>query len=760
MESKELAQIHLQDLRKSGLSDETVLKAEIKSVPPDIFKKKLGFDSGITSVYELPYDKSFSRFKAFLNDGRTQYLQIKETGNRLYIPADVKPALSDPSIPLFITEGEKKALKACQEGLFCIGLSGLWNWSNGTKELIPDFDLIACKDRHIYITPDNDWLKPNKHGYRKNLRNAVYELAEKLREREAKVFIVELPQGDLKGLDDYLCNYKVEEFKKLPVKDMTSKKTKKPKEKRTSQSDRLIQIASRFKLFHDDSKEAFAFIDNQAIAIRGRAFKQRLSQELWLAEGKAPSAETLQQALNVIEAQAIFDGEPLKLFNRVGEFEGKFLYDLADGRVVEVTPEGWTVKNSPILFRRYSHQQRQAEPKRGGDIEVLFNFLNVSAEQRILTAVYLVTCLIPEIPKPLIYGYGDKGSGKTTASMTFKKLLDPSKVETLITPKDYNEVIQVLEHHAFIPLDNISSFPDWLSDLLSQACTGGGFQKRMLYTDSDTIIYKIKRAVFINGINLLIGRPDLMDRTILLHMERIRPNMRKTEHELNLSFDKHRPYLLGAMFDALSMAMRIHPTLKFDSLPRMADFIVWGSAVAHALGYKIDDFLTAYNTNIKRQNAEIISNNTLAQAVIQFMKDRDSWGGTVAEVYSELCELVAVSREDRTFPKHGNKLRKHLERIKDNLLDYDIAFSIADFHHRKGVPITLTKLTTEGLAFLSSPSSPSTQPNKIKDLRCEDTVKIREDTTKVSSQYNSLKNKENEDGEDSEDKILIFEGEL
>jgi len=664
-----------------------------------------------------------------------------------------KAILDDYRLSLFVTGCEEAAVKVWGKWqLPCIVPANFW--SNNGEELV-DLSQIALRNRTIHIISDN--------GYEENP-----ELIRNLKAKGAEVSVIRLPKGE--DLSSFLDRQGVEELYRLirTAEDRKQSGKEDPKKKsKLSQAEKLINIAKTFKLFHDDSKEAFAFIDNQAIAIRSRAFKQRLSQELWLAEGKAPGAETLQQALNVIEAQAIFDGEPLKLFNRVGEFEGKFYYDLADGRVVEVTPEGWAVKKSPILFRRYSHQQRQVEPKRGGNIEVLFDFLNVSPEQKILTAVYLVACLVPEIPKPLVYGYGDKGSGKTTASMTFKKLLDPSKLEVLITPKDYNEVIQVLDHHAFVPFDNLSSFPDWFSDLLAQACTGGGFQKRMLYTDSDIVIYRIKRAIFVNGINLLIGRPDLMDRAILLHMERIPPNMRKTEHELNLAFDKHRPYLLGAMFDALSMAMRIHPTLKFDSLPRMADFIVWGSAVAHALGYKIDDFLTAYNTNIKRQNAEIISNNTLAQAVIQFMKDRDSWGGTVAEVYSELCELVAVSREDRTFPKHGNKLRKHLERIKDNLLDYDISFSIADFHTEKGVPITFQKLTTQRTANLSSGCSASSEVNKIKDLQAEDTLKIPEDTLKipedplkVSSGCNLLKNKGNEHPEDTVDKILNFRGEL
>jgi hypothetical protein len=204
MKNNDLHPDHIADLRKSGLSDETILKADIKSVPPDMINKKLGFNiSDLTSCYEIPYDKNFSRFKAFYGDHQydkkhPKYLQRKNTGNRLYIPPEVRPLLSNPDIHLCITEGEKKALKATQEGLPCIALSGLWNWSNSNKELLPDFDSIAFEGRTVYIIPDNDWLQPNKHGYKKNLKQAVYELADKLKERGSKVFIVELPQGDLK----------------------------------------------------------------------------------------------------------------------------------------------------------------------------------------------------------------------------------------------------------------------------------------------------------------------------------------------------------------------------------------------------------------------------------------------------------------------------------------------------------------------------------------------------------------------------------
>jgi hypothetical protein len=226
---------HLENLYKSGLSNKTILEADIKSVSPRDITKKLGFDiPGLSSMYEIPYpcDEEYSRFKAFYADSeryykdgseKPKYLARKDSGNHLYIPHKVTPILKDVSIPLYITEGEKKTLKAAQEGINCIGLSGLWNWgkklNDGAYELLPDFDQIAIEGRTVYLVPDSDWLEPNREGKPKNLKQAVFALAYLLIDKGATVSWVELPRtGEEKvGLDDYLCSHTVGDFGKLPA---------------------------------------------------------------------------------------------------------------------------------------------------------------------------------------------------------------------------------------------------------------------------------------------------------------------------------------------------------------------------------------------------------------------------------------------------------------------------------------------------------------------------------------------------------------
>lgn len=219
---------HIKDLEKSGLSQKTILEAGIKSVPTDQIEKKLGYEIyGIESLYEIPFDDQYSRFRIFYIEGegfqmdgkkKPKYLTKKKSGNKIYFPPMFDSSiLMDTSIPVYITEGEKKALKACQEGLNCIAIPGLWNWKVKDKnELIADFDMIKLENRIVYLVPDSDFRNPKK-----NLFDAVNRLGRLLIDKEVKVFWKEFPETKQKiGLDDYLLNQTIEDFHELAIHEI------------------------------------------------------------------------------------------------------------------------------------------------------------------------------------------------------------------------------------------------------------------------------------------------------------------------------------------------------------------------------------------------------------------------------------------------------------------------------------------------------------------------------------------------------------
>lgn len=231
-----LATEHLEDLRNSGLTDDTIKAAGFESIRPCDISKETGLQlSDVDSAYRIPFGDGYNRFKLFYKSEpkpgqkRPKYIQRRGLANRLYIPALLDESVLDGFETLYITEGEKKALKATQEGLPCIGITGLWNWKvKGSDELIRDFYRLNLVGRHVKIVPDSDWLDLGKDGKPKNLKSAVFRLARSLMTEGAIVSVVYLPddpgnEGKV-GLDDYLLNHSVNEFLELNQERAEAKK--------------------------------------------------------------------------------------------------------------------------------------------------------------------------------------------------------------------------------------------------------------------------------------------------------------------------------------------------------------------------------------------------------------------------------------------------------------------------------------------------------------------------------------------------------
>ena len=126
------------------------------------------------------------------------------------------------------------------------------------------------------------------------------------------------------------------------------------------------------------------------------------------------------------------------------------------------------------------------------------------------------------------------------------------------------------------------------------------------------------------------------------------------------------------------MALQIKSTIKLNDLPRMADFAIWGEAIARAMGYKDLEFINAYYDNIGKQNIEAIENHPLGQTVAKFYeediqaKSKMSWEGQPAKLLEEL-EIVAqrhkVNTNHKSWPKEVRWLTRRLNQIRSNLLE-------------------------------------------------------------------------------------------
>lgn len=489
--------------------------------------------------------------------------------------------------------------------------------------------------------------------------------------------------------------------------------------KKRSQADRLIELLTdeNSVLFHDQFKEPHAHIlvgDHwETWRLRSKFFKRWLCEQLWEKEGKAPHANALASAMNILESKACFKGQQIHLENRLAWHEGALWYDLANSQweAIRIAEDGWAVvSRPPILFRRHSHQKEQVTPLPNGNARDLLPLVNLANDEELLLLIYIASCFIPDIPHPIPILYGPQGAAKTTLARMMRRIIDPSAVEVLSMPTAPNDLVQQLSHHWFAFFDNITLMPEWASDAFCRAVTGEGFSKRELYSDDEDIIYAFRRCIGLNGINLAARKPDLLDRGILFKLERIPKERRQGEKALWEDFERRRASILGGILNAVSAAMRLRSEVSLPEVPRMADFTLWGCALARALGADQQEFIDTYYTNIGEQHEEAINENSVAAAVALFMEDRDEWEGSASSLL-ELLEAAAekekISTKGGGWPRAANGLSRKLNEVRTNLAEVGLYIdSHKGTNGRRIVTISKTAKKTASIATELPDSSP------------------------------------------------------
>lgn len=123
----------------------------------------------------------------------------------LDVPVRVRGRLGDPAVPLWVTEGARKADSAVSAGLCCVALLGVHNYRGmnelGGKTVLAGFGDIALNGRRVYVAYDSDVMTKTA------VHSALAGIGAMLAYKGADVRYVYLPQGaDGKtGLDDYLA---------------------------------------------------------------------------------------------------------------------------------------------------------------------------------------------------------------------------------------------------------------------------------------------------------------------------------------------------------------------------------------------------------------------------------------------------------------------------------------------------------------------------------------------------------------------------
>ena len=407
-----------------------------------------------------------------------------------------------------------------------------------------------------------------------------------------------------------------------------------------------------------------------------KQFRGKVSREFRNQFGVVPGESALKEAVEVLAVDA--EDRPrkpvyLRYAPKLGDDPGLYV-DLVNDHweVVEITGGGWRVISAnqcPVKFRRVQHSRALPMPERGGDIEQLWQHVNIAGDDdRLLVVAWLLECMRISTPYPVLELIAGQGSAKSTTQERLRALIDPNAVMLRIEPRSNQDLsVSAISNH-MISLNNMSHLSTSMQDFMCSVSTGGGDATRRLHTTEDEAVWDTKRPIIMNGINQLVTRPDLADRAVCIELEKVKYI---DEATLKQAWAQDYPKLTGALYDLMAGVLRDLPSVIIDKLPRMGDFAKLGAAMCMARK-DAREFVSAFNRNRDSVVARGVESSPVALALVSRIRARGVFEGTAGELMGILEEFQPLYFDKQAWPKSPRGLGEVLRRLAPSLSVYGI----------------------------------------------------------------------------------------
>lgn len=243
-------------------------------------------------------------------------------------------------------------------------------------------------------------------------------------------------------------------------------------------------------------------------------------------------------------------------------------------------------------------------------------------------------------------------------------------------------------------------------------------------------MYNYKRAIGFNGINLAATKADLLDRGLIILLDRLTEQQQKNISEIWEKFYEIKPKLLGYIFDIVvkALKMNMNRPVKLGKLPRMAEFAIWGETISRCIGNPDNAFNEAFKNNRRLQARQVLETSPVAMVLNEFMEsmvedvqkgfdtvdirkhfnfenpeaDGYRWKGPATDLLKELTIKalnIGVSTKSKLWPGAPHILSRRLTEVRATLKE--IGIEIQFDRENKKREITVTKIVSP-----ASPASP------------------------------------------------------
>ncbi len=443
----------------------------------------------------------------------------------------------------------------------------------------------------------------------------------------------------------------------------------------------LVEQGS-LELFHNTSGDAFATVGTPIIEsvrtfpLESKAFERQFVGAFHahrLATGgkrRVIAGQSWGDAQRTLEVIACHEGGQHEVFLRVARSENQVIIDLGDerGSAVVVTPAGWTVVEAPpVPFRRPRTLRPLPAPTRGGSVDTLRRYLHVSDEGFPLVLSWLVNALAGSGPYPLLVIYGEQGSAKTTTARFCRLLVDPAEAPLRALPHDERDLVIAAYNGHVLGFDNVSGMEPRLSDALCRVAGGEGFGTRTLYADREEEVFASARPVVLTGIAEAASRPDLLDRSYVVEAPRIPDDQRLDERRLRSDFGRDSGQMFGVLLDGLASGLRHLLSVELVRPPRMADAARFAVAAEEGLRLPPGTMVSALDSARESATSAVLESSALAQAVVDFVREKGPWRGTAAALLEELNRRRDQGQTPRGWPAGPQQTANSLRRVAPHL---------------------------------------------------------------------------------------------
>jgi hypothetical protein len=265
MSETSLREMALADLARSGLTSKDFKRLAIQTLTSEQTEKLVG---KARPSYKIPYFESSGKINGyyrvrFLSTKKGRFAKLTERGQRygqpsnsaphVYFPpyVDWRAVAKDTTIPIVITEGEKKAAIACKLGITTLAIGGVWSFMASKRGLdfIPQLEEVAWDNRVVEICYDSDVM------WKADVRKALDALCDALMKRGpqsiSRVFFDGDQTNNKIALDDFLVEHGAKGYEKL------KREPYKPNIEMRNLNERLAYIESEHNFYDIEQKRFF-----------------------------------------------------------------------------------------------------------------------------------------------------------------------------------------------------------------------------------------------------------------------------------------------------------------------------------------------------------------------------------------------------------------------------------------------------------------------------------------------------------------------